>query len=226
MYKITLYDENNCSFISGTSEFFVDDINEFEEFWLNNQAVPNEQKSRYRMSKSGHIVSDYYVTNEYYNIFQHDLNAKILKEFDFNFTDEIFKLHNFYGCESILYTRAAKIRFRKIIFKEYFYWIGRYKLMGVCLDEYLVKGYWRECSNWGNKILKMVKHSDIRARDLNGRRRRDCGKDIFAEDSVETCCWITVASSKNEGDFLFEEDELLPNEIIDRLMRDVLGEAG
>lgn len=72
----------------------------------------------------------------------------------------------------------------------------------------------------------MVKHSDIRARDLNGRRRRDCGKDIFAEDSVETCCWITVASSKNEGDFLFEEDELLSNEIIDRLMRDVLGEAG
>ena len=40
------------------------------------------------------------------------------------------------------------------------------KLLGVCLDEYLVKGYWKECSNWVNKILKMVKHSDIRARDL------------------------------------------------------------
>ena len=46
MYKITLFDQNLCSFVSGTTSFFVDEIKEFEKIWLTHSRVSDEQKRK------------------------------------------------------------------------------------------------------------------------------------------------------------------------------------
>lgn len=227
MYKITLFDEVSCSFVSGTVSFFVDEIEEFEEGWLKNPLVSNDQKSRYRMSKEGYLVSDYYVTTEDNNIFQQDSAANVLEEADYLLQDRKFRLHNLYECESIMYAKEAWIKFRKIRFKDKYYWVGKYKLSGACIAEELDGKYWTNCHNWGNKILNIVNHSDILRKDFAGKRRTDCSKSIFEKDTVETYCWVPIAISEGgEYDFPFNEEYLLSDEILDRLMRDILGEAG
>lgn len=224
MYKITLFDENTCSFVTGTVSFFVDSINEFEDVWLKNPLVSDEQKSRYLMSKEGNLVSDYYVDTEENNILQQDSDALILEQADFLLKNREFRLHNFYECESVVYAKEAQLKFRKIHFKGKCYWIGRYYLAGVCLAEDLERDVWKECPNLGNKILNIVNPKEIFCKEI--KKKCGCGKETFEKYIVETICWVTIAASMDNKAYPFCEEYLLSDKTMDRLMCDILGEAG
>ena len=221
MNKITLFDENCGGACSGVSQFFAEPLEEFERSWLHNPKVCDEQKSRYRISKAGYLISDYYTCSKDLNIFQEDDKAQVLLETEFQLEDREFRLKNFYNCAAIIYAREAQLKYRKIKFQDTYYWIGRYKLIGVCREDYLNHGYWMACNNYGNKILNMIQPSC-----MAGKIKRNCEKEIFCNDCLETCCWVTIRESKDENAYPFHEEYLLSEEIIDSLMCDILGEAG
>ena len=68
MYKITLFDYNCASCTSGTASFYVDDIDIFEEKWSKLETSP-ERIERFRRSKNGEVVTDYYSDDEELNIY-------------------------------------------------------------------------------------------------------------------------------------------------------------
>ena len=74
MYKITLFDYNCASCTSGTASFYVDDIDIFEEKWSKLETSP-ERIERFRRSKNGEVVTDYYSDDEELNIVQEDKAA-------------------------------------------------------------------------------------------------------------------------------------------------------
>ena len=218
MYKITLFDQNLCSFVSGTTSFFVDEIKEFEKIWLTHSRVSDEQKERYQLSKAGELVSDYYVTNDENNIFQKDDDASILEELEFVLNDKEFHLHNFFEYERIVYAKKAIIKYRKIKFKNDYVWIGRYQLFGVCAEDYLEENSWITCKNWGNPVLVVNTKSGDWIRSQN--------KETFAQDYIESYCWIPVLCSHNENEYPFNKEFLLSVKVLEYLMCDILGEAG
>ena len=76
MYKITLFDYNCASCTSGTASFYVDDIDIFEEKWSKLETSP-ERIERFRHSKNGEVVTDYYSDDEELNIVQEDKAADL-----------------------------------------------------------------------------------------------------------------------------------------------------
>lgn len=228
MIKITLFDENLCSVVSGTVSFFVDDdgLDEFEACWLNHPEIPYDKKDRYERSKAGELVSDDYTTSEKNNIFQCDSEAKILGQETFLLNDTMFKLHNFYDYASIIWAKEAGLIYRKIMYKGQYYLVGQYRLNGVCIEENAGKDYWRYCTNCGNKILKRMQPSEAYLRTLTKSRRKKCSREIFVNDSIETCCWIVLGCYDKESDIPFDMKDLLSTQVTDWLMCDIVGEAG
>lgn len=58
MYKITLWDQNLDSFVSGVAVFFVEDLEIFERYRFPKRE--GEDWNRYFKSKNGECVTDYY----------------------------------------------------------------------------------------------------------------------------------------------------------------------
>lgn len=229
MYKITLYD-NNCSPVcDGVTSFFVEQLEDFEKYWLNNENVSAGAKDRYLRSKAGEIVSDYYTEDLEYNIVQCDKNAKVLLEKGYHYDDEIFTLQNTYGCETKVYAKAADVKLRYIKFKNKYHLIGRYKLKGVCQESLWHSDeadLWESCAFYGNPVC-IIKHKDVNLWiDEKGRHRNDCPKEMFKDDEIETYCWVLVKSFDREGGLDEEELKKLSGNLLAILMADIPGEAG
>ena len=88
MYKITLYDNNCCPICDGTTFWFVEDLEQFEQSWLPLQSRYGVSTiERYYRSKRGEIVTDYYSDSEDLNIVQ-QVNSEVLQEKVFEYTDK------------------------------------------------------------------------------------------------------------------------------------------
>lgn len=225
MYKITLYDENCCPIFDGLAQFFVDRLEEFEIHWMEKSFVDEEKKMRFQRSKNGENVTDYYVDHPEYNIVQRDDGACVYWEKRFFYENQNFVTYNAYHCAMEIYAAYAEIAVRFIRFKTKYFLIGKYKLQGVCEKEKIweEKGTgWNTCSVWGNPIHLIKRKKEESWTDKDGRKRYDYPKEHFAEDVMETYCWITLGEYEEE----LEEIEELSDEMIARLLRDIPGEAG
>ena len=136
--------------------------------------------------------------------------------------NKMFRVHNFYEYESLVLAQDASLIYSKMMYKGKYYLVGQYRLMGACMDECLEKDYWRPCTNLGSRILKMEQPSE--ADDKMRRKKRS--REAFADDTVETCCWIVLGVYDEEAEIPFDMDYLLSDPVCDRLLNDIVGEVG
>ena len=225
MFKITLYD-NNCSPIcDGVTRFFTDSIEDFENNW--EPYASKEQLERFRRSKAGEIVTDYYSENPKLNIVQEDNKAEILFEKEIVFEDKQFTLLNAYGCESKIYAAKTVISYKGIKFLDEYYLIGKYQMYGVCEND-IFKGDddYITVRVWGNPVINVkVQEKETWYEASDGRKFYSYKKEDFKEDYLETYCYVTVGCYTEKE--LFEAETVLASdEMMICLLRDIPGEAG
>lgn len=226
MYKITLYDECCCPICDGTACFFTDDLEDFEKHWRPH--AEEEQLKRYNRSKAGEIVTDYYSESPELNIVQEDKNAEILFEKEVVFKDKLFTLLNTYRWEKEVYAADTNILFRGIKFQGECYLVGKYRMQGVCQKPliYNEEDEFETVKVWGNPIINCsVQFKAKWQKTDSGRDFLSYHKEDFAEDSLETYCWVTLGKYSEE-ELLSGTIDLTSDTTLICLMRDIPGEAG
>lgn len=172
--------------------------------------------------KAGETFSGEDITSVETSLLHNDSDAKVLEQETFLLKNKMFRVHNFYNYESLVWAQDASLIYRKMLYKGKYYLIGQYRLMGACMDECLEKDYWRTCTNLGSRILKMEKPSEADDKTRSKKRSREA----FAGDTVETCSWITLRVSDEEAEIPFDMEYLLSDPVCDKLLHDIVGEVG
>ena len=172
--------------------------------------------------KAGETFSDEDITSVETSLLHNDSDAKVLEQETFLLKNKMFRVHNFYHYESLVWAQDASLIYRKMLYKGKYYLSGQYRLMGACMDECLEKDYWRPCTNLGSRILKMEKPSEADDETRSKKRSREA----FAGDTVETCSWIALRVSDEEAEIPFDMEYLLSNPVCDKLLHDIVGEVG
>lgn len=219
MYKVTLFDRNCPSCCSGTAEFYCDNIDDFEKRWLA-RAPWEHAVERFRRSKNGECVTDYYSDAPELDIVQYDGDAEIYREFIYSENDAKVELHNSYGCEAIYYLDKMAIQMRAVKFKGEYILQAKYSLEGICMKNLFGKGKYRAVTCWGNRVLEhratFYDHSDDR--------------DDYKDDLIESFVYFPFGKyeSKEEMDAVYEsiKKEGFTDDDLDHLMTDIPGEAG
>lgn len=220
MYKITLFDANLPGFISGTCEAYCDDINEFEKEWM--KIVTNEDLiSRFRKSKAGEIVTDYYSDNPDLNIVQFDKASETIYETNIMIEDFKFKVFNTYGCPMILYGRKADFMIRYVKFQGEYIKLAKFKLWGVCRNDYLINGKYIAADCWGNPFLKTEgKEFKNRSHDLED----------FKDKTIESFVYYKLETFKTieemSKSYMSGREKTLSRDDLQILLADIPGEAG
>ena len=172
--------------------------------------------------KAGETFSGEDITSVETSLLHNDSDAKVLEQETFLLKNKMFRVHNFYNYESLVWAQDASLIYRKMLYKGKYYLIGQYRLMGACMDECLEKDYWRPCTNLGSRILKMEKPSEADDKTRSKKRSREA----FAGDTVETCSWIALRVSDEEAEIRFDMEYLLSDPVCDKLLHDIVGEVG
>lgn len=172
--------------------------------------------------KAGETFSGEDITSVETSLLHNDSDAKVLEQETFLLKNKMFRVHNFYNYESLVWAQDASLIYRKMLYKGKYYLIGQYRLMGACMDECLEKDYWRLCTNLGSRILKMEKPSEADDKTRSKKRSREA----FAGDTVETCSWIALRVSDEEAEIPFDMEYLLSDPVCDKLLHDIVGEVG
>lgn len=171
--------------------------------------------------KANETFSGENITSVETSLIHNDPDAKVLAQETFLLKNKMFRVHNFYHYESLVFAQDASLIYRKILYKGKYYLMGQYRLMGACMDECLEKDYWRSCTNLGSRILKMEQPSES-----HSTRSRKRSREAFAKDTVETCCWIVLGVYDEEAEIPFDMDYLLSDPVCDRMLNDIVGEVG
>ncbi|MBR1453109.1 MAG: hypothetical protein IJ593_00460 [Lachnospiraceae bacterium] len=216
MHKITLYDYC-CNPISDwTNSYFVDDLDDFEKNWK--PIVQSEARiERYERSKNGEIVTDYHSDDEELNIVQEDNNSKVIEEKEFEKNNFDIELYNIYRCSSKFYIFNLKYKLRKIIFKEKYYIIAKYKISGIAEYNDFTRGdankKFEDACFYGNPICNISRgdYEDFYSPTA----------DLYKNDIIESFVWHIVWNREENMTL----DELNEKEL-QCLLRDIVGEAG
>lgn len=239
VYKLTFFDNVSVPFCSFTIPFFTEDPESFEQCYFYRSAAGPDGKQvqtlwdevkyqNYQKSKNGEMIADYYSNIPELNIFQYDETAKIQLLKEITLKDQELTLYNVYKWPGHFYVRDGWIQLATVKFKEKYHLIGKYHLSGLCQEPSFVEntdgdyGYW-QFFTWGNPIFYQHKISlqPWKAKPEDIFYRNDFPKEMLKDDWLETCCWLPITSS---SDPLTLED--LPEDYMNILMRDILGEAG
>lgn len=172
--------------------------------------------------KAGETFSGEDITSVETSLLHNDSDSKVLAQETFLLKNKMFRVHNFYQYESLVWAQDASLIYRKMLYKGKYYLIGQYRLMGACMDECLEKDYWRPCTNLGSRILKMEQPSEADDKMRSKKRSREA----FAGDTVETCSWIALRVSDEEAEIPFDMEYLLSDPVCDKLLHDIVGEVG
>lgn len=172
--------------------------------------------------KASETFSGEDITSVETSLLHNDSDSKVLAQETFLLKNKMFRVHNFYHYESLVWAQDASLIYRKMLYKGKYYLIGQYRLMGACMDECLEKDYWRHCTNLGSRILKMEQPSEADDKMRSKKRSREA----FADDTVETCSWIALRVSDEEAEIPFDMEYLLSNPVCDKLLHDIVGEVG
>lgn len=172
--------------------------------------------------KAGETFSGEDITSVETSLLHNDSDSKVLAQETFLLKNKMFRVHNFYQYESLVWAQDASLIYRKMLYKGKYYLIGQYRLMGACMDECLEKDYWRPCTNLGSRILKMEQPSEADDK----MRSKKSSREAFAGDTVETCSWIALRVSDEEAEIPFDMEYLLSDPVCDKLLHDIVGEVG
>lgn len=248
MYKITLWDQNLDSCISGVATFFVEDLEAFENDRISQvgDTLPDE----YYRSKNGECVTDYYSDNPELNVVQFDENCEILATKTFECIDKHIVLFNFYRYETELFASNVLVTLAHIKHNEKYFLIGKYKLLGVCKEKFFEEGCYERCTVYGNPVCietlsekalhfeeevekmrmeifecKIKKEREkIRSKYIQFKKRND-PKDFEGCD-LETYCYVTLEKYEQFEEFNLEEINEMTPELFIKLMRDIPGSCG
>ena len=135
MYQIQLYDWNCSPICDGVIRFFVDDLDEFEKNWLPYMEGESGTVERYRKSKAGEMITDYYSDDPALNIVQKK-NVEILDEKTYTETDVTKDICNVYWCASDYHIDQITyhIRFVRNTEDGELLKLCRYEIRGICRD--------------------------------------------------------------------------------------------
>lgn len=222
MYKITLYDAN-CSPVSdGVALFFTNDLDEFEKNWLATGRVDNDTYERFIRSRSGEVVTDYYVDSPELNIVQRD-EACIYGERSISIQDREFTVTNTYGCASKYYVANLDILFRWIGFKNQYFRIASFTAKGVCWFDDLFTHRWKHAGLYGNPVLHYLHYLN----ELEPGYEGSCVQSDFADNQLSSFCFLVNGEFANEHELTQNYENFKMDErVLDRLFSDVIGEAG
>jgi len=223
---ITLYDMN-CSPISDrVARFFTEDIDQFEQNWapLCIKRGDYERVERFRRSKNGVLVTDYYGDDSEMNIVQEDPDAEVLHEKQFTLRDVTFFATNTYGWQQQYHVDNWYCVFRWIRFRKDFFCVFQYKASGVCrIDGERL----RDVNCYGNPVLINTKEFAVEFDRGFPIIAHPLSYSDFAGNSIETFCWLIgrCFKTKKEAADDFKSFDIT-EDVMDRMFWDVIGEAG
>ena len=219
MYKITLYDRNCPSCCSGTEEFYCDNIDEFERKWLRKE---NDEATieRFRRSKNGECVTDYYSDDPELDIVQYDGDAAIYHELKETWNDRTLELHNSYRWPGTYHIKGAEIHLRYVCFKGVYMEQAAYRLEGICMESLFGDKKYHEVTCWGNRVLEHHRtnpgYSD--------------NQEDYKGEVIESFVYFPVkrfkTKEKMEEAYHHRQKKGLNEEELDHLFRDIPGESG
>ena len=231
MYKITIYDACCAAIADGTTFWFTDNLEEFEQKWLPLQArIDVGTIDRYYRSKHGEIVSDWYFDMSELNIVDKDDESKITDEKQFHFVNIEIGLKNAYGCFSTVGFSSLDIEFAVIKYRGEYYLCGKYRGKGC----YRVDDEWNRWYKENTKYAQMrffgnpIAEYTMRTPDWDKRYDSDAYKDFYTNDkdfykdeSIETFVWLPIR--KVDEQYKIEN---ISKDDLSFLLRDIVGEAG
>lgn len=226
MYKITLYDWNLCPIGDGTTCFFAEDIEEFQRRWLGTGRVPEDLEERFLRSKKGEPVTDWWNDDDpELRIVQED-EAAVCGEKTRVLRHKTFDAHNAYYWPTRFHVNRWTIRFQWIRFKEAYYRIAAYQAEGV--SHYgMFTDRLQAVHCFGNPVLEnTIKYDPHYPCREDPAAWDDPGFNDFAENRIETICWLTNAVFENEEDLNRDMAKFrVTKKVMDRLFADVVGEC-
>lgn len=221
MYKITLFDCNCPSCCSGVFSCYCDDIDKFEEEWTK---LEEDEKviERFRRSKAGEIVTDFYSDDPKLNIVQEDPEAEVFFESKIEMRQRKVKVYNAYDWETEIFADRYYFHIQYVKFMGEYLRLVKYKLYGVCQRDYLGVANYRKNTCFGNPVL--IQHYE------NKDKKFSDSTDDFRNDTVESIIYypLGIFDSFEELRAAYEIDRENPfsDEELDLLLTDIPGEAG
>lgn len=218
MYKVTLFDYNCPSCTSGVYEIYCDDIELFEKEWT--ELETDEQRiERFRRSKAGEMITDYYSDDPELNIVQKDEHAKIYYEKTVVMRNKDVTVHNGYDWPSDLHIDKSEYQVRYVRLWGRLLRLVKYKLTGISQDNWISGGN-MEVSCYGNPVLK--------------NNKVFCGKSYnitdYSENTIESIVYFPLGSFEKEEEMRADYDDMREDfftaEELDVLLSDIPGDAG
>ncbi len=215
MYKVTLFDNNTPGFISRVVSYYVDDIEEFQRRWFSLERS-EEKKKRFLRSLQGEMVSDFYTNEPELNIVQKDANFKVYEEKVIEKHDYYVTAVNGYGCKTKFYVKDMKINIRWIQFQDKYLKVAMFSTKGMTALRFDNEYYQVSC--YGNRVLEKNFVSKVYCSD---------SPKVFAEDTIESIAYAVINTFKTEEE-LFKDMAVvaITDKEMDRLLKDIVGEAG
>lgn len=217
MYKITLYDCNIPSCCSGTISYYHENIDIFAEKWMKLE-TNEDRKERFLRSKSGEIVTDYYSDNPDLNIVQEDKEAIVYYEKDVIFKDKWLKLHNGYGWGSDLHFDELVVSLKYVRYESNLLRLATYRAKGVCCKDVFTDKDYSDVSCFGNRVLIESENKEPFTSD---------NTEDFKDKTIEFIAYFPLDTFENMESMKkdFDSPDLSDKEL-DRLLHDILGDAG
>jgi len=220
MYKITLFDDNMPSGTSGTVSYYFDDIDAFEKSWV--QLEQDKKRiERFKRSKAGEMVTDYYCDIPQLNIVQQERMPKTYFERDVYIQNEWVTIHNGYGCGTGYYIHKAHIHLRYERDGVDFVLLAKYRIEGICRECLFQDGKYEPVVCYGNSILKC---------DIDYEQERTEDVSAFKEDTIESIAYLALKRfrwlKEMHDDYKNRDRVDMTEEELSRLFCDIPGEAG
>lgn len=218
MYKITLYDANIPSGASGVISYYVENIDIFAEKWMKLEA-DEDRKERFLRSRNGELVTDYYSDSPDLNIVQEDKDAIVYFDKDVIFRDKELNLHNGFGWSTEFYFDELIVSLKYVRYENDLLRLATYKARGVCQSNFpfLDKKY-SDVSCYGNPVL---------IESENQEPYYSNNTENFKDKTIECIAYLSLGTFKDmesmRRDF---NNPDLSDEVLDELLRDILGDAG
>ena len=158
MYQMQLYDWNCSPICDGVIRFFVDDLEEFEKNWVPYMKSDSETVERYRKSKAGEMVTDYYSDEPALNIVQKK-NIEIIEEKSYTEADVTKTVANVYGFTSDYHMDQItyRIQYVRNVEDGELLKLCQYEIKGMCRDR--KESHWfGDCETYKKMGFEACKH--------------------------------------------------------------------
>lgn len=226
MYMITLFDMSSCPVSDRVARFFTDDIDYFERNWipLCQRMGDFDRIDRYLRSKSGESVTDYYTNFSWLNIVQMDQNSKVLHEKKFVLNDVTFFSTNAYGWQEQYHVDIWHCTFRWIRFRKSYFRVFSFLANGACMKYGKML---RDVSCYGNPVLINSKKFIVEFDRGIPIVDHPLTYNDFVDNYIETFCWQVGKHFKTKLYAMSDyQNFTVTDDILDRMFREVIGEAG